>query len=116
MDNSILADIKSLLGAGNIDGFDSDIILHINSVLLVLRQLGVGPSDGFMITGPDETWNDLLADNDPNMLAAVKTYVYLKVKLIFDPPMSGTVMQATKDLIAELEWRLNVTVDPEENG
>lgn len=113
MDSSILSDIKSLLGAGNIDGFDSDIVMHINSVLVTLRQLGIGPSSGFSITGPDETWDDLLEGSE--MLEAVKSYIYLKVRLIWDPPTSGTVMQAMKELIAEYEWRLNVVVDPEED-
>lgn len=115
MDKSILTDIKSLLGAGNIDGFDSDIIMHINSVLAVLRQLGVGPTSGFAITGTNETWEDLLGDNsNPELLHNVKSYIFLKVKMIFDPPTSGTVAQAYKELISELEWRLNVTVDPDE--
>lgn len=113
MDNSILSDIKSLLGAGNIDGFDNDILMHINSVLLVLRQLGIGPSAGITID-KDTVWSDLLEGKD-DMLQAVKSYIYLKVRLNFDPPTSGSVMQAMKDLIAEYEWRLNVAVDPDEN-
>ena len=113
MDNSILSDIKSLLGAGNIDGFDDDILMHINSVLLVLRQLGIGPSAGGMID-KDTKWSDILEGTD-DMLQAVKSYIYLKVRLNFDPPTSGSVMQAMKELIAEYEWRLNVAVDPNEN-
>lgn len=113
MDNSILSDIKSLLGAGNIDGFDNDILMHINSVLLVLRQLGIGPSAGITID-KDTVWSDLLEGKD-DMLQAVKSYIYLKVRLNFDPPTSGSVMQAMKDLIAEYEWRMNVAVDPDEN-
>lgn len=113
MDDSILSDIKSLLGAGNIDGFDNDILMHINSVLLVLRQLGIGPSAGLTID-KDTVWSDLLEGKD-DMLQAVKSYIYLKVRLNFDPPTSGSVMQAMKDLIAEYEWRLNVAVDPDEN-
>lgn len=112
MDSSILSDIKSLLGAGNIDGFDDDILMHINSVLLVLRQLGVGPVAGGMID-KDTKWEDILEGMD-DMLQAVKSYIYLKVRLNFDPPTSGAVMQAMKELIAEYEWRLNVTVDPNE--
>lgn len=113
MDNSILSDIKSLLGAGNIDGFDNDILMHINSVLLVLRQLGIGPSAGIIID-KDTTWSDLLEGRD-EMLQTVKSYLYLKVRLNFDPPTSGSVMQAMKELIAEYEWRMNVAVDPDEN-
>jgi hypothetical protein len=113
MDKSILSDIKSLLGAGNIDGFDDDILMHINSVLLVLRQLGVGPSAGVLIDDKT-TWSDILEGQD-DLLRAVKSYVYLKVRLNFDPPTSGAVMQAMKELIAEYEWRLNVVVDPGES-
>jgi hypothetical protein len=113
MDNSILSDIKSLLGAGNIDGFDDDILMHINSVLLVLRQLGIGPSAGIIIDRTT-TWSDLLEGKD-DMLQSVKSYIYLKVRLNFDPPTSGAVMQAMKELISEYEWRLNVAVDPDEN-
>lgn len=111
MDKSILSDIKELLGAGNIDGFDNDILMHINTVLLTLRQLGIGPESGIAIT-KDTTWSEILQGSE--MLEAVKTYIGLKVRLIFDPPTSGSVMQAYKELISEYEWRLNVTVDPSE--
>lgn len=111
MDKSILSDIKELLGAGNIDGFDNDILMHINTVLLTLRQLGIGPESGISIN-KDTTWEEILQGSE--MLEAVKTYIGLKVRLIFDPPTSGSVMQAYKELISEYEWRLNVTVDPSE--
>lgn len=110
----ILVDIKHLLGISDDsnDYFDDDIIIHINSVLLILRQLGIGPTDGYIFTGK-ETWAQYLGENRSD-LAAIRSYVYLKVRLMFDPPTNGTTMQAIKDLIAELEWRLNVTVDPAE--
>lgn len=112
MTESILDDIKNLLGIKEITAFDNDLIIHINSVFMILRQLGLGPVTGFSITGYDETWSDFLS-GDLSLLEAVRSYVFLKVKLIFDPPSNGTVMNASKELISELEWRLNVAVDPE---
>lgn len=84
--------------------FDTDIIIHINSVLSILRQLGVGPSEGFYITGKDETWKELLLED--NTLEHIKSYVYLKVRLIFDPPTSSAVLDAMKQGVAEYEWRV----------
>lgn len=111
-DEYILLDIKHLLGiAEDPDNyFDKDLIIHIGSVLLVLTQLGIGPSNGYSFTGK-EKWSDYLGDDLSN-LAAVRSYVYLKVRLLFDPPNNGSTMQAIKDLISELEWRLNIVVDP----
>lgn len=111
MDSVILSDIKNLLGIKEITAFDNDLIMHINSVFMILKELGVGPTTGFAINDGFETWSDFLGD-DFYKIEAVRSYVFLKVKLIFDPPSSGTVMQSIKELIAELEWRLNVEVDP----
>lgn len=111
MDESILYTIKKLLGiAEDYNVFDMDLIVHINSVLLILQQLGVGPKNGFMITSGSETWSDLCI-NEEN-LEAVKSYVHIKVKLLFDPPDSSFVLDSYKNLASELEWRLNVQVDP----
>lgn len=108
---SILTSIKKMLGiTEEYKHFDMDIIIHINSALMVLKQLGVGPADGFSITGDTETWDDYLTD--PEKLELVKSYVYLKVKMIFDPPLSSAVMEAMNRQISEFEWRLNVAVDP----
>lgn len=108
---SILQTVKKLLGiTDEYKVFDTDLMIHINSVLSVLRQIGVGPENGFVITGDSETWNDYLGD-DPR-LETVKTYVYLKVKTIFDPPTSSIIAEATNRMISELEWRINVDVDP----
>lgn len=96
------------------DCFDTDIILHINSVLMILTQLGVGPSEGFIITDKTATWEDFLKDT--KKLESVKSYVYLKVKLLFDPPLSSAVMDATNSLIRELEWRLNVAGEEDEQN
>lgn len=108
---SILTSIKKLLGiAKEYEHFDADIIMHINSVFMTLTQLGVGPPDGFSIADEDFTWDEFLPDK--KRLEAVKSYVYLKVRLMFDPPQNTGHIQAIERQIAELEWRLNVAVDP----
>lgn len=110
MNESILDSIKKLLGPGeDYDHFDQDIIMHINSVFSILYQLGVG-AKAFTITGSNETWSDYL--DDWTNLNDIKTYIYLRVKMLFDPPSSGTVMEALKENLRELEWRINVEVDP----
>lgn len=107
---SILTSIKKLLGiAEEYTQFDDDIIMHINSVFLNLTQLGVGPSEGFLIEDDTATWDDFIGDS--NRLQAVKSYVYLKVKLLFDPPLSSSVTESMNRMISELEWRLNVAVE-----
>ena len=111
---SILTSIKKLLGiAEDYEHFDTDLIIHINSVFSILTQLGVGPSEGFFITDKYAVWDDFLAENTKIELA--KTYVYLKVKMIFDPPQSSAVIDAMNRTIGELEWRINVSVDPGES-
>ena len=110
METSILTSIKKLLGvAEDYYEFDEDIMTHINSVFLNLTQLGVGPEEGFMIEDNTAEWEDFI--NDSVQLQAVKTYVYLKVKLLFDPPLSSSVTESINRMIAELEWRLNAAVD-----
>ena len=110
MENSILTSIKKMLGvAEDYTEFDEDIITHINSVFLNLTQLGVGPEEGFMIEDDTAVWEDFM--DDSIRLQAVKTYMYLKVKLLFDPPLSSSVTESFTRMIAELEWRLNVAVD-----
>lgn len=111
MDDSILTSIKKLLGIDEAyTHFDADIIMHINSVFMILNQLGVGPESGFSITDSDAVWSDFISN--ANTVEAVKSYIYLKVKLMFDPPLSGTVTDSITRTISELEWRLNVAVDP----
>lgn len=108
--DSILDSIKKLLGIDeSYDVFDVDIMIHINSALMTLTQIGVGPESGFFITSSEETWNDFIGSSIN--IEAVKTYVYLKVKLVFDPP-AGSLLESIKEQIKELEWRLNVVVDP----
>lgn len=110
---SILGSVKKLLGINDIDDFNQDIIIHINSAISILRQLGVGPNKGFFITGEKETYNDYLGDNSEE-ISMVKQYLYCKVRKIFDPPTSGSVLSALEETIKELEWRLNIQVDPKE--
>lgn len=110
---SILTSIKKLLGiAEEYEHFDVDIIMHINSAFSVLTQLGVGPEEGFRIEDAGTEWSDFLYD-DPR-LEMVRTYVYLKVKLVFDTTSSSSaVIESINRQIQELEWRINVTVDPD---
>ena len=109
---SILTSIKKLLGIDEeYTHFDSDIIMHINTVFMILSQIGVGPSKGFRITGDRETWDDFIPEMGEKNLEATKTYIYDRVKLLFDPPTGSVVMQATKDAANELEWRLNIAAE-----
>ena len=109
--DSILTSIKKLLGiTEEYEHFDTDIIIHINSVLSILTQLGVGSSDSFTIRNKDALWSDFISD-DPH-LELVKSYVYFKVKMLFDPPLSSSVKESMNQLINEFEWRLQVEADP----
>lgn len=109
--DSILTSIKKMLGiVEEYEHFDPEIIMHINSVLFVLTQLGVGPSEGFSIKDKTAVWDDFIPIGMD--IEAVKSYVYLKVRLLFDPPTNSAVMESTNRLISEFEWRLNVAVDP----
>lgn len=111
---SILTSIKKMLGiVEEYEHFDADLIMHINSVLSILTQLGVGPSEGFSIKDKTASWNDFLSDS--KNLESVKSYVYLKVRLIFDPPLTSSVTEAINRMISELEWRISVAVDPVES-
>ena len=110
MDKSILDSIKKMLGIdASYTIFDQDIIMHINTVFMILNQLGVGTSEGFSIEDNKKTWKVYL--NDDTKLESVKSYIYLKVKLLFDPPLSTAVIEAIKQQINELEWRLNVEAE-----
>lgn len=113
--DSILTSIKKLLGiTEEYEHFDPDIIIHINSAFMILNQLGVGPEEGFAIEDKSSTWDEFIPSG--SNLEAVKTYVHLKVKLMFDPPLSSTVIEAIKSQINELEWRLNVSADTSTTG
>lgn len=104
---SILNSIKKLLGMDkNFNAFDQDVIIHINSVFLVLNQIGVGPENPFQITGEEELWTDFM--EDISKINLVRSYMYLKVRLIFDPPSTGVLHEAMERQIQEFEWRLNI--------
>lgn len=103
---SILTSIKKMLGiTEDYTHFDADIIMHINAVFSILTQLGVGPEDGFVIKDDKAVWTDFIKDN--SKMEAVKSYIYLKVKLLFDPPLSSAVIESINRMISEYEWRLN---------
>lgn len=107
--SSILGTMREML-TGSIEDsaeFDPQIILHINTVLSTLNQLGVGPDEGFVIESSDETWEDFIGE-DLNKYNMVKTYMYLKVRLVFDPPQNSFIVKSFEDQCKELEWRLNV--------
>lgn len=111
----ILTNIKKLLGITKEDtSFDTDVLININSAFTTLRQLGIGPSEGFRITGYDEEWDEFISDDE--MLDSVKTYIYLKVKLVFDPPLNASLLESFERQIKELEWRLNVSVESDPVG
>ena len=107
METSILNSTKKILGlAEDYTVFDHDVITHINTAFSILTQLGVGPTQGFMIEGPDEVWGDFVGTD--LQLNSVKTYVYLKTRQLFDPPQTSYLISAMERQILELEWRINV--------
>ena len=110
MENSILNTIKSmLLGSGmDVTDFDTDLIVLINSTLSNMIQLGVSDKQ-FRITGPSETWDQLITNE--NILASVKEYIYIRAKILFDPPTSSIVMEAYKEILKEDEWRITNELD-----
>ena len=111
--DSILTSTKKMLGiAPDYTHFDPDITMHINSVFLTLAQLGVGPEEGFAIESDQDEWSDFIGDS--KLLNAVKSWTYLKVRLLFDPPQSSAAVESINRMISEFEWRINVTVDPGE--
>lgn len=106
MTDSILITTKNALGlSADYEAFDSDVIMHINSVFFKINQLGVGPDEGFSIEGVEEKWSDYIASSKE--LHAVKTYMYLSVRLMFDPPTTSFAITAMENQIKEFEWRLN---------
>jgi hypothetical protein len=108
--DSILISIKTMLGLDeDYDAFDTDVIVHINSAIMVLTQLGIGPEEGFTVTSKDDAWDEFIGES--TNLEAVKTYIYLKVRIVFDPPTSSFVMESMLNQIKEYEWRLNVQAE-----
>lgn len=107
---SILNSTKKLLGIfSSVDAFDTELILHINSVLSALVQMGIGPSEGYAITNADNTWSQFLGDD--KRLESVKTYVFMRVRLLFDPQSNSSVIQAYENQIKEFEWRNYIVKD-----
>ena len=110
MDDSILNSVKKMLGLDDeYTPFDTDVIININSALMTLTQLGIGPREGFEITDSSSTWGEFLTN--PTKLGAVKNYVYLSVRILFDPPSNSFVLDAMKRQLEEIGWRLNVQAE-----
>jgi hypothetical protein len=108
MEQSILISTKKILGiAEDYTAFDLDIITHINSAFSTLTQLGVGPPTGFMIDDASEEWADFIEDDLDFQYQSVKSYVFLRVRMLFDPPQTSYLIAAAQKQIEELEWRLN---------
>lgn len=109
--NSILTSVKKLLGlAEENEEFDQDIIMNINSAILPLTQIGVGPKEGFIVTSKDDTYESWLGDM--THFQSVKMYLYYRTRLSFDPPTQTSVLECIKESIREIECRLSYQVDP----
>lgn len=114
MQESILLTIKQMLGIpSEYSVFDEELVVYINTVIAALRQLGVGPENGFAITGENESWEDYIGDT--SMYENVKAYIYLKVRMMFDPPSSSFVLEAFKNQAAEIEWRIYIQADEDKD-
>lgn len=113
MNDSILSSVKKMLGLPEeYDAFDLDIITHINSVFTILAQIGVGSANGFMIEDKTAIWTDFI--QDMSLYQLVKSYMVLKVRLLFDPPMSSAVLECYKTQANEYEWRLKTMSEIQE--
>lgn len=113
MSRSILLDTKKILGINeSYTAFDPDVIMHINSALAILGQLGVGPVEGLMIYDDSVTWDEITGSS--RLLNTVKSYVYLRVRMLFDPPGTSFVLKAFEDQLRELEWRISIHRESED--
>lgn len=114
MKESILDSVKLSLGIPvEYEHFDQQIMLHLNTVMAILPQLGVGPEEGFFVQDDSTAWGDLIGDAElAYKLLYVKSYVCLRVRLLFDPPSSSGAIDAMERQMRELEWRITVTKDP----
>ena len=111
MEESILKTIKQLIGCpDDFEQFDLDLTIHINSAFATLTNLGVGPKEGYRIIGPDNVWSEF--EEDAQKLSLIKDYVYIKTRLLFDPPTSGSLMDSLKEQLNEMEWRLYMLYYP----
>lgn len=108
---SILTMVKKACGISEeYEVFDTDIIMHINSVFMILNQIGIGPATGYRIEDKYNTWSEFIPVDDLRF-EAVKTYMCSKVRLVFDPPSSSITTECLKQIIAECEWRLNLAAE-----
>jgi hypothetical protein len=108
METSILNSVKKILGLQpDYTPFDEMVLTHINTAFSTLYQIGVGPTGGFVIEDANPTWDDFITGDIP-IVNAVKTYVYLRTRLLFDPPPTSFALQAMKEQLAEYEWRISV--------
>ncbi len=115
INESILNSIKKLLNIPIEEkAFDADIIIHINSVISSLLQIGIGPKEGYRISDESDSWEDYIPEQ--SNIEYIKTYIYLKVKMIFDPPLNGSVLQSLNETIRELEWRLHINYESTKDG
>lgn len=115
METSVLKTIRSMLDMDpDEEVYNNDILIHINSAIMTLIQLGVGPKDGFVVSSAADTWNEFLGNS--KLLEGAKQYIYIKTRLGFDPPTSSFVVEAMKASATELESRLNMQVDPGEEA
>lgn len=115
MTDSILESIKDAAGIGTDDvAFDAELLLHINTTFVILREIGVGPDTPFIVSDYSANWHDFV--DDDNIIPMIKSYVALKVRVLFDPPTSSAYMNAIQESIKEYEWRLNVEVDKWQGG
>lgn len=109
METSILTSTKKILGlAGDYTEFDLDVITHINSAFSTLTQLGVGPAEGFSIEDETSDWSDFVDTDDDPQFNQIKSYVYLRVRMLFDPPTTSFMLDAMNKQIEKMEWSLNV--------
>lgn len=115
INESILNSIKKLLNIPIEEkAFDADIIIHINSVISSLLQIGIGPKDGYRISDENDLWEDYIPEE--SNIDYIKTYIYLRVKMIFDPPLNSSVLQSLNETIRELEWRLHINYESTKDG
>ena len=111
MEENLLKTIKQLVGCpDDFEQYDMDLTIHINSAFATLTQLGVGPKEGYRITGADNVWNEF--EDDPQKLSLIKDYVYIKTRLLFDPPTTGSLMDSLKEELKEMKWRLYILYYP----
>lgn len=110
MSDSILESIKDAASISSEESaFDQELILHINSVFMALRQMGIGPDTAFVVSDSSSEWSEFTTD--PIILPTIKSYVTLRVRVLFDPPTSSALMDALKNAISEYEWRLGIECD-----